>query len=601
MEDGSTGKAPQFVRNDFATAELLALSAQISGAYEGEAGGDFVSKAAMLGANLTAKNCSTAYALEWRRLYEGAIYPGQPIKDRRKALEKAAGNAGIPRRAAFWRAAQALLEGDQTHTGHLQMGSRTTVEGSYRTIILHSKLEVRKEIAGLPMLQLDATMPLQVVRHFLPRIELLADVQPVAPHMEVCQVIGGWGKTSLVSSPKAAPEENRRREGLVSELSDFAAFNSGGNALVVTYEAIEKKFDRPGIRTGHFNAIAGLDTFKDVLSLAAIGRPLPDARELWHQTLALTGRAIAPEAGQVETRGALMVDGSGAAMNVRTYRDATMEALRVAITEAEIIQTIGRARGVNRTAANPLKVWLHADVAISLPITRMVRWADIRLNVMERMASRGLVLFGAADASRIYTDLFPTPKAAEHAISRAKGDFPPKPLGVIYLGEWGGNRFLEVSYRPAGRGQQNRRAWVAENRLEALGEWLTERLGAAVCVEMMRPALTPEPATVPADQPVASALVPAGDAPWLRPEVPAHAVLGGVTVIETCPFCSQQHRHHGFGPRWAHCETPRGRIYVLQDARLALAGVVRGATAGPSGYGAYGAAAGATGASGPGP
>ena len=600
-----------------ATNDLHAWAALAQQAFEATPDGELVSKAAVEATGLTAKQCAQACALEWRRMYEGAIYPGQTANDRRAALPRAAGNAGIPRRGAIWRALQALLEGDATHTGRLQAGSRTTASGSFRTIVLHSRLDIRDEVAGLPMLHLDATMPLHVVRYYLPRITLLAEVNPVAPHMQVHQVIGGWGKTSLVSHPRVAPDEARRRAGLVSELADFAALNSGGNALVITYEAIEAEFaSRPGIRTGHFNAIAGLDTFGDVRSLFVVGRPLPDARDLRDMALALTGRAVAVEAGQVETRGALMEDGNGAAMNVRAYVDADLEALRVAVTEAEIIQAIGRGRGVNRTADNPLTVWLFADVATALPITRMARWADIRPGVLSRMAGRGLVLLGATDAARIYPDLFPTPEAARKAIMResGEGDFPDIPLCISLLGECPGNTLARVSYRPAGRGQQTRRALVLESRLPTLAEWLTERLGAEVRVEVVQPDPNPDPPPAPRppspappaaddepppghpawDRPPVEDVdgwEPAGwdgvepvldapwpmprlapvlvcDVPWLHPEVPAYSDPSGGTAL-LCPYCGRQHRHGGFGHRLAHCADPRGRGYVLVQAGAA--------------------------------
>ena len=491
-----TSKVWRMTRHESATADLHAFSAQAQRAFEATLEGDLVSKVDAETAGLTPTVCAQAYALEWRRERQGMIYPGQPAKERRDMLPHAAGNASIPRRAAIWRALQALLEGEATHTGRLQAGSRTTAAGSFRTIALHSRLDIREEVAGLPMLHLDATMPLHIVRYYLPRIELLAEVNPVAPHMWVHQVIGGWGKTSLVGHPRVAPDEARRRAGLVCELADFTALNSGGNGLVITYEKIEAEFaSRPGIRTGHFNAIAGLDTFKDVSSLFVIGRPLPDARDLRDMALALTGRPVAVEAGQIETRGALMADGTGAAMNVRAYTDPDMEALRVAVTEAEIVQAVGRGRGINRTAANPLTVWLFADVATALPITRMVRWADTRPGVLSRMAGRGLVLFGATDAARIYPDLFPTPEAAKKALQResVERDLGDIPLGRSTIGECPLNRLVEVSYRPAGRGQQTRRALVLESRLNGLAEWLTERLGVAVCVEVVQADPNPDP------------------------------------------------------------------------------------------------------------
>jgi hypothetical protein len=46
-----------------------------------------------------------------------------------------------------------------------------------------------------------------VVRHFLPRLEVLAHVQPHAPHMTVMQITGGWEKTSLIPRDRVAPDE----------------------------------------------------------------------------------------------------------------------------------------------------------------------------------------------------------------------------------------------------------------------------------------------------------------------------------------------------------------------------------------------------------
>ena len=404
--------------NVFDTNDLHAISSKAQQAFEATPEGELLNKASVEQAGLTAKECASAYALEWRRMFEGAIYPGQPAQDRKAAVAKAAGNASIPRRAGIWRALQALLEGDEFNTGRLQMDSRSSVEGTLRTIALHSRLDICDDVSGVPMLHLDATMAVSIVKHFLPRLTVLAEINPVAPHMRVHQIIGGWGKTSIVSSEKTWDSENKRRGSVVSALVDFVALHSGDNALVVTYEAIEAEFQMPGVRTAHFNAISGLDAFRDVRSLFVIGRPLPDARDLHLQALALTGRAIAAELGHVETRGTLIADGTGAAVNVRVFNDPDLEALRTAITEREIIQAVGRGRGVNRDATRPLNVFVLADAALPIPVTKVIRWADIRPDVVRRMAARHGVLWSATDAARGYPDLFATPDAARMAIAR---------------------------------------------------------------------------------------------------------------------------------------------------------------------------------------
>jgi hypothetical protein len=459
------------------TNDLHSLSLKVQTVFAGMAEGDLVSREAVEAAGLTVDDCTLAITLEWQRKIEGAIRAGMTLEERGKGVERAAGNAGIPRRAGIWTALRDLLAGEATHTGRLQLGTKADKEGAFKVILLHARAEITDGIAALPALYLDATMPATIARHFLPRLDVLADVQAAAPHMEVTQVLGGWGKTSLVPSKRQDETENRRRIGLVDELVDFARLHSGGDAFVVTYEAIEERFAGPGVRTGHFNAISGLDEYGDVRSLFVIGRPLADATELRAHALALTGRPIPLESGQVETRGVLMADGTGAGINVRAYADPDLEALRVAITEAEIIQAVGRGRGVNRTADNPLAVFVLADVTLPLPVTRLCRWADVRPDVMARMLARGVVFFGPADAARAYPDLFVTPKAAEHGIGRAKADFPPKPLGITNLRGMGAKSLVRVWYRPPGRGQQNRVALVPETVLAGLRERLEGLLG----------------------------------------------------------------------------------------------------------------------------
>lgn len=273
--------------------------------------------------------------------------------------------------------------------------------------------------------------------------------------------------------------------------------NSGGNAAVITYKDIEPEFERSGIRTGHFNAIAGLDTFKDVRSLFVIGRPLPDARDLHAMALALTGQAIDAEQGRVETRGVLMADGTGAALNVRAYADPDLEALRVAITDAAIIQAIGRCRAVNRTAADPVDVFLFADVVVPLPITRLVRWVDVRPSIIERMMARGAVLTSATDAVRAYRDLFETAEAARKAIERQEVSTGHSPMNTLSIGECPVDRWLEVTYRPDAPRMKRRRALIPASDLTTFGARMSELLGVPVQVERV-----PTPQLVTEKEPI---------------------------------------------------------------------------------------------------
>ena len=291
--------------------------------------------------------------------------------------------------------------------------------GSSRVILLHTRRDLQEAVTAGPVLVLDATMPMRIVRHYMPRLEVLADLQAAAPYLETFQIVGGWGKTSIIQSSQASVEENCRRDGLLQEMRDFVAFHSGGNALVVTYEAIEDRFSNlPGVRTGHFNKIAGLDTFGDVRSLFVIGRPLPRPEVHRRMALALTGRPIPNETPHQESRGQRMSGGTTATLQIRAYTDPDLEALRVAITDAEVLQAAGRGRAVNRTAETPLSLFILADVVVPMSVKRIARWADVRLSPQQRMAVRGMVTDSPTDAWRLYPDLFPSAEAAKQTFHR---------------------------------------------------------------------------------------------------------------------------------------------------------------------------------------
>ncbi len=417
------------------TAELHRIASKVEVALRATPPGAFPSKTACIEAGLTAAECRTAHKLEWRRKRDGLIHPGQPVKLRREMVAQGMANAAIPQRAAIYDALAELLEGEDTHTGRIEVGKADVPSGAVQTIILHSRKEIRASIAGLPILHLDATLPLGNVQHYLPRMTVLSAIQPVTPNMEVIQVLGAWGKRSLAPDEEASPVENRRRGRTVAEIADFMALQSAGNGGVVTYLSIEDGFKRDGIMTGHFNAIAGLDTFKKVNAFAQVGRVMLKPLDVRNLALCLTGRPIPVEAGHIETRGALMANGEGAAVQVRVYADPDLEAIRAAITDEGSVQVVGRCRAVNRTQETRVKVFIFADGVLPIAISRIVQWADIKPNVVERMAGRGLILFSPADAAMIHPDLFlfrdgreGSEEAAKKALVRGEADLGDSPL-----------------------------------------------------------------------------------------------------------------------------------------------------------------------------
>ena len=144
--------------DDEATHELHALRRKLAAAVEASPDG-YLECGALEAAGLTAADCDMAVKLEWRRKVEDAIRPGMSAAARSEAAERCAGNTAIPRLAALWKEAGALLEGEAEATGRVELDTRDSAEGRRRMILLNTMRPVAEAVMGLPMLLLDATLP----------------------------------------------------------------------------------------------------------------------------------------------------------------------------------------------------------------------------------------------------------------------------------------------------------------------------------------------------------------------------------------------------------------------------------------------------------
>ncbi|WP_205408984.1 hypothetical protein, partial [Acidiphilium sp. JA12-A1] len=204
-------------------------------------------------------------------------------------------------------------------------------------------------------------------------MRLTASLRAATPHQHVTQVLptvdkkglptGGFGKTSVLPT-EGGTAEDRRRARRIRNIRDFIRLQVGdGSGLVITYHGAEAEFAGiPGVDVAHFNAIAGLDAFGVVDCLFVIGRPQASPEAHRAIVVALTGKhptttEMAPMIDHI-----LMRDGRGEPISRTGFVDPSLESIRRAITDAEVIQAVGRARGVNRTADNPARIFVLNDV-----------------------------------------------------------------------------------------------------------------------------------------------------------------------------------------------------------------------------------------------
>ena len=179
------------------------------------------------------------------------------------------------------------------------------------------------------------------------------------------------------------------------------------------------------------------------------------------------------------------------------------------ICDAELIQAIGRGRGVNRTDADPLEVHVLADVALALvrglPLAGQLYWQLIRRlmsmtfsirltaepkdpnqpltvpwelvapDIVQRMLLAGVAVDSPKDAATLHSALFSSVEQAEKAFERARFA-RQNPIRNLY-------REMSVksaSYRRGGRGRSWQRAWWIDGDQEDARSALEAALGALV-------------------------------------------------------------------------------------------------------------------------
>ena len=110
---------------------------------------------------------------------------------------------------------------------------------------------------------------------------------------------------------------------------------------------------------------------------------------------------------------------SGRAIRVIAHSSPEGDLLRATICDDELIQSIGRGRGINRGPQDPLEVHVLADVALPLVHDSVVAWSTVKPDVVQEMLLEGIAVDSPADACLLHPEMFGTEKQAQKAFERA--------------------------------------------------------------------------------------------------------------------------------------------------------------------------------------
>ncbi len=409
--------------------------------------------------------CEDAAKTEFSALPSNDLVPGQCLAERKLAIEQNVRRALGLRITGLWDALAALLRGDAAAVAKVWLDGPGAQDGQRPIRIWHHK-SMAAELNNLPLLHLDATLRPDIAMAVLPGLDVTT-IEAKAPNQHVRLIAGRFGMGSLCPDPRAEQAEANRRANRLRECVDYVRWHAlrhaPGRCLVIAYKAIEPAFaEIPDVEVAHYNAVAGLDVWGDISCLFLIGRPLPSSVELREMTGALLDRSVDGKYAASDT-GILTEAGRKASVAAIRHTDPSAEILRAAICDDEVMQALGRGRGINRTKHNPLEVHLMADVVLPLGYDKVVTWETVCPDVVQRMLLKGLAVDSPADAARLQPWLFGDEKQAQKAFERAgfKRHFP---IGISYREM----SLKSAAYRRPGRGRGWQTAlWISGSANEA--------------------------------------------------------------------------------------------------------------------------------------
>jgi len=308
---------------------------------------------------------------------------------------------------------------------------------------------------GCPTLLLDATPQWDVYEQFWD-INRITKVEATQPHVIVRQITWSASKAKLLSDTETAKNNCGRMlqyiEGRASKCERL---------LVLCQKDLEDWLRErlpENVERGHFNAVRGLDRWKDVDCLILIGRTQPPPREMEMQAEVIFGEFPFSLGNAYYPRDDAGLSVSDEAMINCVQRefhpDDNSEMMRWLVCEAELIQCLGRARGVSRTADNPLQIDIIGTVPLPIAVDEVMSLTEATPDPLDVMAGRGVVLDcvpsakGAAKVvSAILPDLFGSSDAVRSARKRS---LCQTPNNNSLLGKRHGEEFLRKNW-PASR------------------------------------------------------------------------------------------------------------------------------------------------------
>jgi hypothetical protein len=429
-----------------------------------------------LDATLDPYTCSIARRLEWKLIPELGQHPGMSEFE----IATLAGDTDVIDTIQHTRRVIQIWEavGDLLKDPDIEVSGCLTLKqhNGQRVVTWKGVGKIRKQFQ-VPTLLLDATLPpLPLLRVYYPQVEMAADIKAAMPaHTRICQVLRAPTSSNKLDDEKHLDSMQRTILQRWIETGRQAT-------LVICQQKVEEALQQyrlpANITLAHYNNIAGDDDFKAVRLAMLIGRTAPGPRAMETLAATLSGRQPIEAAAGVGgfawyeqvTRSIRLRDGRGIKTSGDRHPDPFVEMVRWQVHEGELMQALGRARGVNRTAATPLDIDLLFDTCLPITVDEVVLWRPPSLLYVT--AAEGVTLNAPVDMVRLWPDLWPNEKAAYRTIQEGVPALPG---------------FEQVIYQLKGPKMNRRLSHFNRALIPDPRPWLEERLGPLGYFEILEP------------------------------------------------------------------------------------------------------------------
>ena len=349
-------------------------------------------------------------ALNWRRKQPVQMQPGMDMEARKAAARLASVNGQLRGIAGLTYALEAILTRGQPAAGLVSVRLDMRRSGSQTVLTVRGQREPAAWLADLPVLALNATGRIEDMRRVFPDAELAEAPRAAWPHVEVHQITGGFGRSTLA-----------RHLSRLAELRDFIILTTLGSqsALVVTHKSCEDTFiGMPGIATAHHGAIVGSDQHGGVNAAFIIGGTFASNEDIASIAAARGGGVVIAAKPERVARPSLLTDGTAVEIECMAYADQAVDAVHRGLYDTSIVQAVGRVRPLERNAHNPAVVYVFGNVALPFPVATAAHWRDKRPDRLARMVAHDAVWLSAEDMHGFEEPMFRSVKAAEHVRGR---------------------------------------------------------------------------------------------------------------------------------------------------------------------------------------